>query len=564
MSFIYKLVAFFSCLSLIMFFIISGLFIASYYSNNQTDLMQGLVLPILRAFLLVFPIDGLLIFCLIALMTKYKLISKKGVQVKGVGSFYDLSRFDYLVIDEGESLLNERCAIKEIVPIGKEKENQVKDIIGSIASKVNNDDAIIYALQQLSYIPLYIDDEVEEREHSYLTNYNGKKYVLGRPGSFKYRAEEFVKNKIEPYLLKGYEIDLVGRYEYDEKNKKYAEFADVFGIIVAKNEINTDVKAAIKHFQNAGKEVRLLSSGNALAASEQAKAVGVKNAEKYIGGDIYGDYVVYGGLNKKQKQQYIDNLQKEGKVVLTFSSWDDISNANCSLSLNDKSNANMLIPEKDAPIINTYEESISFKNKLGKVFVLETFKTIFVGLYLLLSASLSLAGFVYDYRPIVLGVILTAIVMVITVFDEDKIVNQKIMNKVVSSSILSILAVGTIFVLYLLQHHEVIYTGINDLNVCFTLCGTVSMIIIPTTLFSLYKSFNNYRTVSFSAVTAFIIGSLGGLWGASLYLNREVMGFYFYLFNGQNILSLTIIIALYMTLYFVSNYLLDNYKKGGE
>ena len=458
-SFIYKLISFFSCLSFLLFLIISGLLVASYFVNNQDDVLDNLVFPILRTFLLVFPIEGCFVFCLITLYTIYKLISKKGVAVRDIGSFYDFSRFDFLVIDEGESLLNERCVIKEVVPIGKEKENQIIDIVGSIASKVDNEDPMIYALGQLSYIPLYIDDEIEVRENSYLTNYNGRKYVLGKLGSFKYRAEEFVKNKVEPYLLKGYEIDLVGRYEYDEKNKKYAEFADVFGIIVAKNEINDDVKLAIRHFQNQGKEVRLLSSGNALAASEQAKAVGIKNAEKFINGDIYGDYVVYGGLNKKQKQQFVRNLQDERKVVLAFSNWDDISNANCALSLNDKSRAEVLIPEKDASIINTYEESISLANKLRKVFVLEVFKTVFVSLYLLLSASLSLAGFSYDYRPIGLGIIFTIVVMVVIAFDEDRVSMKSLLTRLFSSSILTVLSIVTLFVLYFLQRYEVAYTG---------------------------------------------------------------------------------------------------------
>ena len=560
MSFIYKLIAFFSCLSLLLFFITSGLLVVSYFINNQSDAWNNIVFPILRTFLLIFPIEGIIVFFLISLYTKYKLVSKKRVEVKSAGPFYDFSRFNCLVIDEGESLFNERCAIKEVVPIGKEKENQIVDIVGSIASKVDNEDPMIYALGQLSYIPLYIDDEIEVRESGYLTNYNGRKYVLGKLGSFKYRAEELVKNKIEPYLLKGYEIDLVGRYEYDEKNKKYMEFADVFGIIVAKNEINDDARAAIKHFQNMGKEVKLLSSGNALAASEQANAIGIKNSEKFIHGDIYGDYVVYGGLNKKQKQQLIDNLEKEGKVVLVFSSWDDISNANCSLSLSDKSSADILVPEKDASIINTYEESVSFANKLKKVFVLETFKTVFVGLYLLITASLSLAGFSYDYRSIYLGVVLTTIVMILLAFDEDRVAERRFFARLLSSSILTLLSIVTLFVLYFLQYYEVAYTGINNINVCLTLCASVFALIIPVVFFSLYKPFNNYRIISFSTLLAFILGVLGALWA----FERNIMGFYFYMFNGQNILSLIIIVVLYVTLYIISNYLLDNYFKGGD
>ena len=310
--------------------------------------------------------------------------------------------------------------------------------------------------------------------------------------------------------------------------------------------------------------MRLLSSGNALAASEQAKAVGIKNAEKYIGGDVYGDFVVYGGLSKKQKQQFVSNLQNEGKTVLLFSSWDDVSNADCVVSLNLKSNAEVLIPEKDASIVNTFEESISLANKLRKVFVLEVFKTVFVSLYLLFIASLSLMGITYDYRPIVLGIILVLVMMVVMSFDEDRTSEHKFITKLISSSILSALSIITLFVLYFLQCFEVSYTGINDLNVCLSLCGAVFALTIPVILFSIYKPFNNYRIISFSALTAFILGVLAAIWGLSLYLEKKIMGFYFYLFNGQNILSLVIILVLYVSLYITINYLLDNYKKGGD
>ena len=141
---------------------------------------------------------------------------------------------------------------------------------------------------------------------------------------------------------------------------------------------------------------------------------------------------------------------------------------------------------------------------------------------------------------------------------------KSLLTRLFSSSILTVLSIVTLFVLYFLQHYEVAYTGINDLNVCLTLCGTVFALTIPVILFSMYKPFNNYRIISFSSLVAFILGALASIWGLSTYLERNIMGFYFYMFNGQNILSLAIVIVLYVSLYIIINYLIDNYKKGGD
>lgn len=564
-AFIYKVIALLTCFSVAAILIVVTLLIISYFVQGKTDITNQLVLPILRYSLLILPIDGVLVFLLCSLLLVRKLLNKKNTSLRSVGAFYDFARSDYIVIDEGESLFNNKYSLKEVLRLSTENDNQIIDIVGSMSSKVNNDDPLIYMLQQLSYIPLYFDSEVEVRDDSYLVNYKNCKYILGRNGSFKYRAEELVKNKVEPYIKKGYEIFLVGKYEFNKNENKYAEFASVFGVIVAKNEINDDLKNAIKYFQNENKTVLLFSSGNAIAASEQAKAIGLKNAERYISNSIDDGYVVYGDLSKEQKRELISKLQKEGNIVSLYSSVDGIDNSNCSFSFSELSKAKLVISEKDTTVLDVYKESISFTNKLKKIFVVEVYKTIFVSLFAIMLSIFSLLGHNYDYRSVGLGSIFTVVILIGILFDNDTVVHKiRLADKIISLSLLSTLSLVTVAILYFLQLNEVAYTGINDINACVTLFGAIFAITVPVVLLSFIGPLNQYRIISCSSLFAFVIASMGTIWLLSINLKRNIMGFYFNMFNGQNNLTLLLILVLFFSIYFVSSYLVDNYNEGGD
>ena len=564
-SFIYKLIALVSCLSFLVFLIVGSLVLANYFINNKTDLLNDAVFPLLYCFLIIFPIDGLIIFLILTLSSMYRLRVKKNISMQDIGSFYDFARSDVICIDEGDILFNNKCSVKEVVALDKEKENQIIDIVGSIASRVLNDDPLIYALQHLSFIPLFIDGKVEESDDKYVAYYNGYKYVVGKLSSFKYRAEEYVKTKAEPYLSKGYEVYAIGKYEFDKKYEKYVDFASVFGLIVVENDINKDFKQAINYFQDNSKKVIFLSSGNAVKASEQAKLIGIKNADKYSSRNIDEGYTVYGDLNKEDKMRLVASLQEKGMVVTTITN-SGIRNSNCSISFNNTSGAEVVFSSKDVSIIDAYEEAIASYNNLRRLFVMSIFKTVFVSIYFLIISILSLLGFDSDWRSIILGAISSLCVMVMLISSYDKkIDNKKLLPRIVVSSILSVLSIGMFFVLFALQYNEIAYTGINDLNTCLTMSGVTFMIVVPMVFVSLiYDRLDMRRGVFTSLLFVLIFASLGVICGLSLYFNKEVFGFYFHLWNGQNILTTVMVIFLFISIYFISNYLVDNYKGGNK
>lgn len=544
---------------------VSGLIVVSYFAQGKTDVINDIVFPVLRSLLVILPIDGLAVFALFSLASIYRLLNKKNVVVKNINSFFDLSRSDYLIVDECDVLLGNKCSIKEIVSLGKENVNEITDIACSIASKISNSDPLIMSLYELSYIPLFSSLTVNENNGAYLAEFKDQKYVLGRYGSFKYRSEEFVKTKVEPYLLKGYEICLIGSYKKD----KYAEFADVFGIIVMKNDVNENLRNDIRQLQNDGISVLVLSSSSTVSASENAKAIGIKNAEKYI--DINNpnfdisnvkDYVVFGGLSSSDKEVIITQLERERKIVATISNSGGVTSSNCSISYGDK--GDIILADSSTSLVDVVNESKLFKNKLRKLFALLMYKTVFVSLYLIAVSALSISGLAYNLKAIGLGALLSLASMLMMILDKESSNERKLRYRLITSLILETLSIGAVFLLYYIQKIGHAYTGLNDYNGVLTVCGVIFIVSNLIFLVGLFIPFNKRRIALFGYLTLLSLVITGTIFGLSLYLSQEVFGLSFNVLNGQNYITILIISIIYIALYLVTIYIFDNYNKEGD
>ena len=567
--FIYKLLFLIALITVVAFLIVFVLLLVSYFINNKTDINNDLIFPLLRCLLVVLPVDGILIFVLTSLLCVRKL-NKKNASIKKISSIFDLSRTNYLCIDEKEILSSTTSSIKEIVPLGKENENEIIDIVGSIASTVRDDNPVISAIQHLSYIPLLNNQKTDIENGNYYAIYKEDKFVLGSINNFKYRSEEFIKTKVEPYLLKGYEILLVGKFVFDKQNNKYAEFADIFGIIVAKNEINHEIKDAILCLQDKGVEIKLLTSSTPFGMSEIAKNIGIKNAEKYINNrndstidnSSINDYCVIGGLSPKGKEKVVSILQRGGGVVTTLSNEDSIANSNCSISLKEESNADIVINPKELSLIDLIKESSVYNNKLKRVGLMMFYRLVFSILFVVASAIMSVMGYSFDYRSVGLGIVVTIILSIALLFikDDDEPIG-KIQYKAIIISVLSLFSIASIFVMYFLQLNQIVYTGINSMQTCYSMCGVIFILLIPFVLFSSSLPLNKKRFLPFSIMVGLLIAGAAILWWLSVYLNQGILSLYFNLFNGQNILSIASLVVMFVSIYFVVNYLIDNYNK---
>ena len=562
------------CLSIVVFLVVAGLVVAAYFINNKTNVGEELITPLFRVFIFILPIDLAILFLLVTFASTFYLLSKKNVTVKSVNSLFELSRTTVLLFDESEMVRGKNCVVKEVVPLGKQNENEIIDIVGSIVSLIKNDNSVIHAIQKLSFIPVFSNSEVIIENNYYLASYKDRKYVFGEYGSFKYRQEEFVKTKVEPYLLKGFKTLLVGSYEIDVKTGKYNEFADVFGIIVIKNEINPDYKKLVEEYQNHGVKVKMISSHNAVMASENANAMGVSNAGKYISlnplSDInkntVNDYSVFGGLNEKQKQQIISLLQEQGEVVSVFASSKDSGNANCVVSNQCDIKADVVMSNDSSPL-EVSKESVLLSNKAYRIFTLLIFKALYVDLYLIIAAVFTMSGYAFNYRPVGLGSLFALIAGVSIIFDNERKDPPSftiMWRKILLSFGLSSLVLAAFFILYALQNNGILYTGINDLETCLSMCGLVLVMGASITTINLYLPSNKRRIIILSVVLTLFIGVTALLWILSTYFEKPLLGICFNKFNGQDNVSLAIALFMFASTYLIVNYLIDNYKERGD
>ena len=562
------------CASIIVFLVVAGLLIGSYFLHGKTNVTEDLITPIFKALIIILPIDLVLLFLVYTFSSSFPLLYKKNVTVKKDRALYELARTSVVVFDEDEIFKGDGCSIKEVVSIGKKNENEIIDIIGSIANLLRNGDPVINAILRYSFIPLFPDSEVVEENGYYSLCYKGQKYVLGKFDSFKYRQEEFVKNKTEPYHLKGFETMLVGVCEKELNSEKYTEFADVFGIIVIKNEVNADFKKMVEMYQNKGIKVKMISSHNPVMASEQANALGVINAGKYlslkstsnIDENMVNNYTVFGNLSDEQKQLVIHCLEKQGEVVSTFTNCSSSYNSNCIISQKEEKGVDVVLPKEVSPI-DVIKEGVILSNKTYRAFTLILFKSLYVYLYMIMASVFTMMGYAFNYKPIILGTIFALLTCIAILFDKERDLSPsfRIMwRKIILSFGLSSLILAVIFVLYVLQYNEVVYTGLNDVEACFTMCGLVLIIGASITTINLFLPINKRRIIILSILLAIFVATTALLWGLSIHFNIPLMGISFNKLNGQNNITLAIALFMFASTYLIVNYLVDNFKERGD
>lgn len=276
-------------------------------------------------------------------------LSRKRMLVQELYSIEMLARVDVLCLDKTGTITDGTMNVKEIVPLGKNKVEDIEKILISLVKATGDTNGTAKAI-----LNAYEDKELIGIQKAFAFNSknklsavratNGMSYVLGAREFVKVTTEEIGK-KCAIFESRGERVLVVG-----QSKKPYEEDADlkfeIIGLLILEDHIRDDAAENIAWFTKNGVDIRIISGDNALSVSKIAQKVGVRNAEKYISLEgktpeevalIADKYTVFGRVNPNQKEVLVRTLREKGHTVaMTGDGVNDVlalKSADCSIAM---------------------------------------------------------------------------------------------------------------------------------------------------------------------------------------------------------------------------------------
>ena len=576
-------------------YIINGSFSSVDNFLKVVGPLAGSVVPMIPA--------GMYLLTSVALAVAVINLAQRHAQVQDFYSVEMLARSNVLCIDKTGTITDGNMIVKEIVPVGRYTEQNVKDIIGSVVEATGDTNATAEALKNMSYTPSLgaaTDSLPFNSDNKYsAATFGDTTYVIGAPELLHINSAELIKNKCEQYTSKGFRVLVIAKSKNPIIDKKFEGNADVFGLIVLQDHIKEDAPEIFKWFQENSVEIKVISGDNAITTSEIARTAGIKNSERYIslaGMDveevkkIANDYSVFGRVTPEQKAAIVESLQANGKTVaMTGDGVNDIialKKADCSIAMASGAEATrnishiVMLDSNFSSLPSVVAEGRRVVNNLQRTGSLFLVKTAFAIIYSLIFVILELftrsSQFYFPFRTNHLYVWeLVTIGMAsffLTLEGNPSIIEGRflgnIFRKVIPASIMIIAATGAIFIMYILQHNNILYTGINDYSVCISMCAVVLSVLSLATLYRVCAPFSRYRLIIFIGACVCALGGLTAFYFIATNKagggEKTLLRICFEKFTGQNFLTLAIIIAISITLYIGVTHILNSFYKKGE
>lgn len=484
-------------------------------------------------------------------------LSKRRAMVQDMYSIETLARSNVLCLDKTGTITDGTMEVKEIIPLGIYKKENLISIISSLVASTNDDNATARAIKQaFPFEPdkkaIYACPFNSENKYSFAV-FARTTYVMGALECLNALNHTVVKSQVDNYTSKGFRVLVVAKNSYVEMGKKLNNPVEVVGLIVLQDHIKPDAKETLKWFTENNVAIRIISGDNALTVSEIARQVGVPNSEKCISLEglsieevkkIAPNYVVFGRVSPEQKEAIIDSLKQEGHTVaMTGDGVNDIlalKKADCSIAMANGSDAAknvsqlIMMDSNFSSLPNVVAEGRRVINNLQRTCSLFLVKTVFATVIALLFIVLLFTGltktfpyetnqlYLWEFTIIGLGSFFIALEPNSEIIKPGFI--SIILKKAIPGAFMIIVSTIIIYALYALETHGIMYTGIftdeqfkTILFIVFSLLPLVHFYIVCT-------PFSKIRIVVFSAACVFNIGMLVGAFFMQKYVfvNSEV------------------------------------------
>ena len=540
---------------------------------------------------------GLYLLSSVALAVAVLKLSKKGARVQDFYSVEMLARTRVLCVDKTGTITDGNMDVKKVLIIGPNKytTEDIAQIMSNLlhATKDNN-----FTAQALKKYFNYESTKgvVEalpfnsENKYSAASFKGGETYVLGAQEFLNIPNLNSIVLRSEEYTNNGDRVLVLAKSSKPIQDGKIKNEVNPIALIVLQDHIREDAIETFKWFKENNVKIKVISGDDPKTVSHIASEVGIEGAERYISlGGLSDDevakiaplYNVFGRVNPDQKEIIVQALKNEGeKVAMTGDGVNDIlalKRADCSIAMNTGSEAaknvsHIVLTESDfSSLPSVVAEGRRVINNLQRTSSLFLVKTMFsvttTLVFLILMATL---GIRYPFEAThfqlwsLINIGLSSFFLALEPNQEPLKGSfiGTILRKAVPGFLTILIPVALIYVMYILQDTNLMYTGVYEMNTATTMSVVVFTILGLAVLLKICLPFNKYRALVFSGATVVEIGLLVAAFIVSykIGVKESIVAIDFPSLTLVNWFAIAIIIVLAIATYLIVSYVVEVLK----
>lgn len=426
-----------------------------------------------------------------------------------------------LCLDKTGTITEGRMTVDKIIQYNDCKENELKEILGSLGKYSEDKNSTIEAVREkfTSNKELKVIARMPFKSANKWSgiSFEDITYVLGAPEVIGNTPKD-----IEKYISE-YRVVAIGKSK-EKIVDKLPSNIEIVGYILISDVIRKNSKEILEYFDKQGVAIKLISGDNPITVSNIAKKAGVKDYENYIDARTFKTieelreaatkYTIFGRVTPEQKKEIILALKEEKHTVaMTGDGVNDVlalKNADCSISVANGSDAarnvsQLVLMDSDFKSMpNIVDEGRRTINNIQRSATLFLVKTIYATILAVLFVFINMP---YPFIPIqltLINLVVTGIPSVILALEPNKerIKGKFIINVIKRALPTALTVVTNIIIIGIISS---IY-NLDELNYS-SVCVVVTAITGFILLFKISRPFNLSRGILFvGVVTIFTLG----------------------------------------------------------
>ncbi len=548
----------FRVIAIIILFLAILMITANYFRGDYVDVeaFKASIAQTAGSLVAMIP-SGMYLLTSLTLAVGVIRLAKKRTLVQELYGIEMLARIDTLCIDKTGTLTDGKMSVRTLIPLGEHKK---EDILENIARYVHLDDHPNFTgLALKSYFslekkvsPIKYSPFSSEFKFSFASFKKDETFILGAPEMVVNLNEDELKSIVDNQTLNGYRVLLFAKLDKDLKEAKDLNKDEVIplGLIVLEDHIKDDAKETLKWYEDNGVEVRIISGDNVNTASEIAKRVGLKNAEKAVSlenlsleevSKIASEYVVFARVSPEQKETIIKALRNQGhKVAMVGDGVNDIlalKSSDCSIAMANGADAAkkashfVMLDSNFASlpaVVGQGRQVINNLQSTNSLFLVKTFFAMFIT-FIFTIASLATIPFegvdisfpfmtnnFYVWEFLTIGVASFFLALQTNTKPIHGAFTERTLRNAFPGAIAIASGVTVIYLFTLLDNFNVINTGLSvDTSVALTMSTAYMTIISAVYLFRRCLPFNLYRLILYASICVV---------GAAAFIGINVLG----------------------------------------
>lgn len=525
-------------------------------------------------------------------------LARKKTQVQDFYSVEMLARTNVLCVDKTGTITDGTMNVTDVINLSNLDLDSIKQIVSNILIATNDNNLTAKGLKKYFNFELTKDVVTAlpfNSDNKYSgTTFKGKEtYVIGAPEFLNITNKTSILKRIEKYTALGKRVMVLASSDSPITNNKVNGILTPLAIIILQDHIRDDAKEIFKWFNENNVQIKVISGDNAATVSEIARQAGVNNAEKFISLENKSDeevrllakeYTVFGRVTPEQKEIIVQSLKDDKKVVaMTGDGVNDIlalKRADCSIAMASGADASrnishiVLLDSNFARLPEIVAEGRRVVNNLQRtcsLFLVKTGFTMFFTICFLLGSLFTKdASIRYPFETNnmyiweIFGIGLSAFFLALE--PNAEIIKGKfltnVFKKALPAAIMMITAVGSIYIGYLLQANNVMYTGITSIEIATSMSVVTFSILCLLVLFKVCSPLNKYRRIIFYTATGISLLLIGfsALITYGFHKEEIILKLGLGYLNPINYLVIGIVVVVVASFYIFINYIVEVLK----